>query len=119
MYTSLFFLMIRRPPRSTRTDTLFPYTTLFRSPCACPLPRGREQKRQNSMIAYGGNGTDPEMRRSQSEERQRVRVRAYTSLPTSTKNGGITAAMAIYHNSDTDISRSIGTSAIADADKKN
>src|SRR3546814_18502397 len=26
-----FFLMTRRPPRSTRTDTLFPYTTLFRS----------------------------------------------------------------------------------------
>src|SRR3546814_9897973 len=31
MYYSLFCLMIRRPPRSTRTDTLFPYTTLFRS----------------------------------------------------------------------------------------
>src|SRR3546814_7823105 len=28
----IVFLMIRRPPRSTRTDTLFPYTTLFRSP---------------------------------------------------------------------------------------
>src|SRR3546814_20878857 len=28
--------MIRRPPRSTRTDTLFPYTTLFRS-CSAPL----------------------------------------------------------------------------------
>src|SRR3546814_6851708 len=28
--------MIRRPPRSTRTDTLFPYTTLFRSPGAQP-----------------------------------------------------------------------------------
>src|SRR3546814_11545873 len=27
----VFFLMIRRPPRSTRTDALFPYTTLFRS----------------------------------------------------------------------------------------
>src|SRR3546814_3523423 len=27
----IFFLMIRRPPRATRTDTLFPYTTLFRS----------------------------------------------------------------------------------------
>src|SRR3546814_3399547 len=27
----VFFLMIRRPPISTRTDTLFPYTTLFRS----------------------------------------------------------------------------------------
>src|SRR3546814_2091928 len=31
MVVFLFFLMIRRPPRSTRTDTLFPYTTLFRS----------------------------------------------------------------------------------------
>src|SRR3546814_5833253 len=31
MVTFCFFLMIRRPPRSTRTDTLFPYTTLFRS----------------------------------------------------------------------------------------
>src|SRR3546814_12963318 len=31
IFISFFFLMIRRPPRSTRTDTLFPYTTLFRS----------------------------------------------------------------------------------------
>src|SRR3546814_5180859 len=31
MFYSFFFLMIRRPPRSTRTDTLCPYTTLFRS----------------------------------------------------------------------------------------
>src|SRR3546814_3854744 len=31
MYCLVFFLMIRRPPRSTRTDTLFPYTTLFRA----------------------------------------------------------------------------------------
>src|SRR3546814_14284982 len=45
---SLFFcLMIRRPPRSTRTDTLFPYTTLFRSACrgwqphACLRQAGR------------------------------------------------------------------------------
>src|SRR3546814_2884767 len=30
--------MIRRPPRSTRTDTLFPYTTLFRSPTTAPAP---------------------------------------------------------------------------------
>src|SRR3546814_12453715 len=32
-----FFLMIRLPPRSTRTDTLFPYTTLFRSPFVAAL----------------------------------------------------------------------------------
>src|SRR3546814_21074056 len=31
MLFSFFFLMVRRPPRSTRTDTLFPYMTLFRS----------------------------------------------------------------------------------------
>src|SRR3546814_3197062 len=31
MFVLFFFFMIRRPPRSTRTDTLFPYTTLFRS----------------------------------------------------------------------------------------
>src|SRR3546814_15919602 len=31
IFSLFFFLMIRRPPRSTRTDTLFPYTTLFRS----------------------------------------------------------------------------------------
>src|SRR3546814_7421482 len=31
LFVFVFFLMIRRPPRSTRTDTLFPYTTLFRS----------------------------------------------------------------------------------------
>src|SRR3546814_10810719 len=39
------FLMIRRPPRSTRTDTLFPYTTIFRSPARqgrrpVPVPGG-------------------------------------------------------------------------------
>src|SRR3546814_2290616 len=32
----MFFLMLRRPPRSTRTDTLFPCTTLFRSPRHLP-----------------------------------------------------------------------------------
>src|SRR3546814_13521963 len=39
VFALLFFLMIRRPPRSTRTYTLFPYTTLFRSACrrASPL----------------------------------------------------------------------------------
>src|SRR3546814_8254327 len=31
LYMSFFFLMIRRPPRSTLTDSRFPYTTLFRS----------------------------------------------------------------------------------------
>src|SRR3546814_17301565 len=37
LFFCFFFLMIRRPPRSTRTDTLFPYTTLFRSHDVRPL----------------------------------------------------------------------------------
>src|SRR3546814_6391311 len=43
-YFYFFFLMIRRPPRSTRTDTLFPYTTLFRSAAVAPV--GEEHGRQ-------------------------------------------------------------------------
>src|SRR3546814_13343542 len=42
----LFFLMIRRPPRSTRTDTLFPYTTLFRSRRRGPMPRSLVGRRR-------------------------------------------------------------------------
>src|SRR3546814_662346 len=42
----LFFLMIRRPPRSTRTDTLFPYTTLFRS-----LGEARVEARARGLTA--------------------------------------------------------------------
>src|SRR3546814_130965 len=37
-FVYIVFLMIRRPPRSTRTDTLFPYTTLFRSLADRQLP---------------------------------------------------------------------------------
>src|SRR3546814_13148811 len=50
-----FFLMIRRPPRSTRTDTLFPYTTLFRSVMVDEFghPKAFEQ---NVEIEYYRNG---------------------------------------------------------------
>src|SRR3546814_5292436 len=53
--------MIRRPPRSTRTDTLFPYTTLFRS--AVGRGRGQLSTRQGRQIRTpepGKNGQDPE-----------------------------------------------------------
>src|SRR3546814_14823198 len=40
MLFSVFFLMLRRPPRATRTDTLFPYTTLFRSGYRSTLSAG-------------------------------------------------------------------------------
>src|SRR3546814_5939352 len=58
--------MIRRPPRSTRTDTLFPYTTLFRSPAphqwaavgrrcgAGSWPRVRPPARLEDLLALAG-----------------------------------------------------------------
>src|SRR3546814_4188799 len=45
------FLMIRRPPRSTRTDTLFPYTTLFRSRTSFSLQKTCEPPRNCSKSA--------------------------------------------------------------------
>src|SRR3546814_11672785 len=51
----VFFLMIRRPPRSTRTDTLFPYTTLFRSrmgAVALHLVGGRREHRAPDRLHH-------------------------------------------------------------------
>src|SRR3546814_11798604 len=48
-----FFLMIRRPPRSTRTDTLFPYTTLFRSTGGPVSYRHREPPQGGVAIQPG------------------------------------------------------------------
>src|SRR3546814_10867220 len=58
-----FLLMIRRPPRSTRTDTLFPYTTLFRSCrlCAADQPRradGGDQPEHIVLRRRCGIGSD-------------------------------------------------------------
>src|SRR3546814_9748415 len=44
--------MIRRPPRSTRTDTLFPYTTLFRSACSGREPIGYRLTQRNWPRLY-------------------------------------------------------------------
>src|SRR3546814_14406750 len=86
-----FFLMIRRPPRSTRTDTLFPYTTLFRSRPAdhpthdpfCQLFHregdggllGLHPRCGGSAAGGGGGATDPAQHRGhlpqdRSEERR-------------------------------------------------
>src|SRR3546814_4880537 len=49
--------MIRRPPRSTRTDTLFPYTTLFRS-LDCPAHAARMEVDRSSVIIFVTAGLD-------------------------------------------------------------
>src|SRR3546814_19327829 len=53
-----FFLMIRRPPRSKRTDTLFPYTTLFRSGSGLRYMARHSKKRvspTSSVASKGGS----------------------------------------------------------------
>src|SRR3546814_13038608 len=49
LHLHFFFLMIRRPPRSTRTDTLFPYTTLFRSGTGRRRPRPPRRRRGRAL----------------------------------------------------------------------
>src|SRR3546814_11038837 len=83
-----FFLMLRRPPRSTRTDTLFPYTTLFRSRVqpGCPLllPGGRRHRavralgrRQDHAGEYAGRPAAPDARPHRAARTDAVRFAAW------------------------------------------
>src|SRR3546814_13542678 len=66
-----FFLMIRRPPRSTRTDTLFPYTTLFRSrrqePRRLRFGTRRRRQRQKARPSVAQRGRKPMTRKRKKE----------------------------------------------------
>src|SRR3546814_9686977 len=61
--------MIRRPPRSTRTDTLFPYTTLFRSLAVSDRPaasiRTGRQRHRRQLLDNCRSGTDLSWTRSE------------------------------------------------------
>src|SRR3546814_2685344 len=87
---SVFLLMIRRPPRSTRTDTLFPYTTLVRSlapwPCGgarlasddddiCdqkPGPVARLQARRQGQLPLRAGGQERTHQRDQTGKRAMI-----------------------------------------------
>src|SRR3546814_5395022 len=60
--------MIRRPPRSTRTDTLFPYTTLFRSSALPILNRGFRASVHPSQCVRSASGVLPGRTDQRSEE---------------------------------------------------
>src|SRR3546814_3287042 len=67
----VFFLMIRRPPGSTRTDTLFPYTTLFRS-----LVAARDHRMQGALQPVAHLRVVRNLLRQRQEQRhRRLRVR--------------------------------------------
>src|SRR3546814_19598583 len=68
-----FFLMIRRPPRSTRTDTLFPYTTRFRSEKLEAQQRAEQAERKaidDALLAVA------EERKRQADEQARQEAEA-------------------------------------------
>src|SRR3546814_11031091 len=66
MLSFLFFLMIRRPPRSTRTDTPLPYSTLFRSPLEAQIKAPGATWLDRQLVARDpvatGNGFGREVR---------------------------------------------------------
>src|SRR3546814_11491040 len=88
--------MIRRPPRSPRTDTLFPYTPLFRSAAEAELPRGfggrhpgldelerrarlfRVERTPSWQLALGARGGDAVLRAFGDQKSLEVRDRAET-----------------------------------------
>src|SRR3546814_14392514 len=77
MWLLCFCLMIRRPPRSTRTDTLFPYTTLFRSlgePAAIPGPVDLEAQADRIALLthYASSCSRTTMRSRENGFRMRV-----------------------------------------------
>src|SRR3546814_8862079 len=83
-HISVLFLIIRRPPRLTRTDTLFPYTAPFRSPHHRPrraryAARGRAARRRSTGRPCG-RGTPP-ARRAAGREQPRPQIgRAHVEL---------------------------------------
>src|SRR3546814_5247075 len=76
-------LMIRRPPRSTRTDTLFPYTTLFRSLAVGGVERlfGIGQRQQNLAVAIFADRIDVDFRPRKPQRRQGDGQRAGRRVP--------------------------------------
>src|SRR3546814_2437274 len=78
--------MIRRPPRSTRTDTLFPYTTLFRS---CAVGRGRRDgwtdRRERAAVDPGdethGRADPRRSRRARRSEEHTSELQSLMRIP--------------------------------------
>src|SRR3546814_12498884 len=68
-----FFLMLRRPPRSTRTYTLFPDATLFRSPGDDKVPVGVDGDRRG-LLVVGDGGIDEEIGHARRGARDLPRV---------------------------------------------
>src|SRR3546814_5102953 len=82
--------MIRRPPRSTRTDTLFPYSTLFRSireRLAKAMCENDGFGREAASVQETGNGEEPEQQREYWRDKADAAITVLTT-PTQTNVEG-------------------------------
>src|SRR3546814_10885578 len=114
----LFFLMIRRPPRSTRTDTLFPYTTLFRSNWVCspsrPGPFCRQPRRRSPRrsgehtselqslmrISYAVFCLKKKKKRNALRRNTCINHRIRRSQPSNLATNTLTLCAITYHNNN-------------------
>src|SRR3546814_5109261 len=91
--------MIRRPPRSTRTDTLFPYTTLFRSPSGRRSSPSRRGTRRRSRGGLRDRARSEEHTSElQSLMRNSYAVFCLTKTITGSHDGERTYREFTYHN---------------------
>src|SRR3546814_17615870 len=95
IFVIFFFLMIRRPPRSTRTDTLFPYTTLFRS--AGEAGAGSRQHHEPGQDPAGLAAAGERPRQSRRAPQRRRGQRSRSGTPTA--RGGIAEGSAAARDS--------------------
>src|SRR3546814_14516903 len=98
------YIMIRRPPKSKRTDTLFPYTTLFRSPPSHPripviyLGPALRRPRFCGRCPSSGATEGEERQRPQCNDRGERRIGADPSRAARPAAGGIEHEPEPYHS---------------------
>src|SRR3546814_17675529 len=108
MFCIFFFLMIRRPPRVTRTDTLFPYTTLVRSHLSQSVPPTPGQPDKAPMLIplrikafdrEGGHGDEAEQLVLLDRAEMAVPLGSYRSRPMLSINRGFSAPVIVDRKS--------------------
>src|SRR3546814_7833301 len=100
LFCRFFFLMVRRPPGSTRTNTLFPYATLFRSCCTTgamrlpPMPRSPWPSVPDDSSQVGRGRTLAQVRR-----RRRTSATTPTTAPTMRSEEHTSELQSLMRNS--------------------
>src|SRR3546814_3313131 len=85
--------MTRLPPRSTRTDTLFPYTTLFRSMLATADGHPPDREFVGEWVAMAMNATELYLNADKPDERQKVSLELLKENPGLAERAAVTGSL--------------------------